>query len=65
MLAYLLVHRGAALVWLLRRQSRDPLLDNARRADPVRLLRRQLFRLAEILRHLSLHHRARRCWRRC
>ena len=56
--AYLLVIAARILIWLLRRESRDPLLDKRVDADPVRLRRRQLFRLAAVLRHLSLHHPA-------
>ena len=55
MLAYLLVI-AATLVWLVRRESRDPLLDKRDTRHPVRLFGRQLFRLAQHLRHLPLHH---------
>jgi hypothetical protein len=49
-------------VWLLGAKAR--FLIEAQRRHLVCLLRRQLFRLAQILRHLSLHHplrNARRC----
>ena len=55
--------RGASLLWLSRRQSRDPLID--KRVTPAAVCLRAVsyFVWLQILRHLSLHRRAWKCWR--
>ena len=55
--AYVLVI-AAILIWLVRRESRDPLLDKRVTPHSVRLCGARLFRLAKMLRHLPLHHPA-------